>query len=89
MRVLYLIDSLAGGGAERSLAALAPAYADRDLRLTVAYLHERGVCRAIDVSQGAEMGRPSSIAAEIDDEGLARVSGSVVPIIDGEVELPE
>jgi trans-2,3-dihydro-3-hydroxyanthranilate isomerase len=53
-----------------------------------AYLHERGVCRAIDVSQGAEMGRPSSISAEIDAEGRARVSGSVVPIIDGEVQLP-
>jgi trans-2,3-dihydro-3-hydroxyanthranilate isomerase len=54
-----------------------------------AYLHERGVCRAITLSQGAEMGRPSSIAAEIDDEGRARVSGPVVPIIDGEVQLPE
>jgi trans-2,3-dihydro-3-hydroxyanthranilate isomerase len=53
-----------------------------------AYLHERGVCGAIDISQGVEMGRPSSIAAEIDDEGRARVSGSVVPIVDGEVELP-
>jgi glycosyltransferase involved in cell wall biosynthesis len=41
VRVLYLIDSLAAGGAERSLAALAPAYRDREVRLTVAYLHER------------------------------------------------
>jgi glycosyltransferase involved in cell wall biosynthesis len=41
VRVLYLIDSLAAGGAERSLAALAPAYRDRDVQLTVAYLHER------------------------------------------------
>ena len=41
VRVLYLIDSLAAGGAERSLAALAPAYRERDLRLTVGYLHER------------------------------------------------
>jgi glycosyltransferase involved in cell wall biosynthesis len=41
VRVLYLIDSLAAGGAERSLAALAPAYRERDVELTVAYLHER------------------------------------------------
>jgi glycosyltransferase involved in cell wall biosynthesis len=41
MRVLYVIDSLSGGGAERSLAALAPHYARRDVELTVAYLYER------------------------------------------------
>jgi glycosyltransferase involved in cell wall biosynthesis len=41
VRVLYLIDSLAAGGAERSLAALAPAYRERGVDLTVAYLHER------------------------------------------------
>ena len=41
MRVLYLIDSLIAGGAERSLAALAPRYADLGVRLDVAYLFER------------------------------------------------
>jgi glycosyltransferase involved in cell wall biosynthesis len=41
MHVLYLIDSLVPGGAERSLAALAPAYASRSVRLDVAYLHDR------------------------------------------------
>jgi glycosyltransferase involved in cell wall biosynthesis len=41
MRVLYLIDSLVPGGAERSLAALAPAYAERGIALDVGYLHDR------------------------------------------------
>jgi len=53
LRVLYLIDSLAGGGAERSLAALAPAYRDRDLQLVVAYLHERPGVRAELEAAGA------------------------------------
>jgi glycosyltransferase involved in cell wall biosynthesis len=41
LRVLYVIDSLVPSGAERSLAALAPAYAERDVELHVAYLQER------------------------------------------------
>jgi glycosyltransferase involved in cell wall biosynthesis len=41
MRVLYVIDSLAAGGAERSLAALAPGYLERGVELEVAYLHDR------------------------------------------------
>ncbi|HET8975762.1 MAG TPA: PhzF family phenazine biosynthesis protein [Solirubrobacterales bacterium] len=53
-----------------------------------AYLDRRAGCRAIEVSQGAELGRPSALHAEIDAEGRARVSGSVVPLIDGSVELP-
>ena len=53
LRVLYLIDSLAGGGADWSLAALAPAYRDRDLRLTVGYLHERPGVRADLEAAGA------------------------------------
>jgi glycosyltransferase involved in cell wall biosynthesis len=53
VRILYLIDSLAAGGAERSLAALAPAYAQRDLRLTVGYLHERPGVRAELEAAGA------------------------------------
>jgi glycosyltransferase involved in cell wall biosynthesis len=53
VHVLYLIDSLAAGGAERSLAALAPAYAERGLRLTVGYLHERPGVRAELEAAGA------------------------------------
>ena len=53
VRVLYLIDSLAMGGAERSLAALAPAYRERGVDLTVAYLHERPGVRADLEAAGA------------------------------------
>ena len=41
MRVLYLIDSLTEGGAERSLAALAPGLVRAGVKLDVAFLHER------------------------------------------------
>jgi len=41
VHVLYLIDSLIAGGAERSLAALAPWYVRGGIRLDVAYLYER------------------------------------------------
>lgn len=41
MRVLYIIDSLAGGGAEHSLAAMAPHLVAQGIDLEVAYLHER------------------------------------------------
>jgi len=38
IRVAYVIDSLVGGGAEKSLAALAPFYAQRGIELDVTYL---------------------------------------------------
>jgi glycosyltransferase involved in cell wall biosynthesis len=41
VRILYLIDSLIAGGAERSLAALAPEYTRLGVELEVAYLYER------------------------------------------------
>jgi glycosyltransferase involved in cell wall biosynthesis len=41
MHVLYLIDSLVEGGAERSLVGLARRYAERGVKLDVAYLHDR------------------------------------------------
>jgi glycosyltransferase involved in cell wall biosynthesis len=51
MRVLYVIDSLAAGGAERSLAAMAPQYAAHGMELRVAYLHERpGVQTELDLA---------------------------------------
>jgi glycosyltransferase involved in cell wall biosynthesis len=40
MRVTYVIDSLVGGGAETSLAALAPQYARRGIELDVVYLKD-------------------------------------------------
>jgi glycosyltransferase involved in cell wall biosynthesis len=41
MRVLYVIDSLIGGGAEHSLAHMAPGYAGHGLELHVAFLKSR------------------------------------------------
>jgi glycosyltransferase involved in cell wall biosynthesis len=54
LRVLYLIDSLVPSGAERSLAALAPAYADRGVELHVAYLQERAGLQEELRAAGAE-----------------------------------
>src|SRR3954465_8102724 len=41
LRVLYVIDGLGPGGAERSLAALAPHYRHLGVKLDVAVLFER------------------------------------------------
>ncbi|HYY82462.1 MAG TPA: glycosyltransferase family 4 protein [Actinomycetes bacterium] len=45
MRILYLIDSLGPGGAERSLAAMAPLYTRKGIELEVAFLHDRAGVR--------------------------------------------
>lgn len=55
MRVLYFIDSLVPAGAERSLAALAPAYRARGIQLEVAYLHDRPGVQADLESAGARL----------------------------------
>jgi glycosyltransferase involved in cell wall biosynthesis len=55
VHVVYLIDSLVAGGAERSLAALAPEYRRLGVRLDVAYLHEREGLADELVSAGAEL----------------------------------
>ena len=52
-----------------------------------AYLAEHTGTSAITVDQGVEMGRPSLLRAEIEEERI-RVSGSVIPLIDGTVDLP-
>jgi trans-2,3-dihydro-3-hydroxyanthranilate isomerase len=52
-----------------------------------AYAHERSGVARLTVRQGEEMGRPSRIEAEV-EEGRARVSGAVWPLIDGTVRLP-
>jgi glycosyltransferase involved in cell wall biosynthesis len=41
VRILYVIDTLAPGGAERSLAAMAPHLVSRGINLDVAYLKDR------------------------------------------------
>lgn len=53
-----------------------------------AYLAERGARDQLTVSQGTEMGRPSTLEARMDGDRV-RVSGAVVPLVDGEIELPD
>jgi trans-2,3-dihydro-3-hydroxyanthranilate isomerase len=53
----------------------------------LAYLHERVGTTAIDVTQGVEIRRPSTLRAEIDGDRV-RVSGGVVLVITGTVRLP-
>jgi trans-2,3-dihydro-3-hydroxyanthranilate isomerase len=52
-----------------------------------AYLHQRAGTGRLLIRQGEEMGRPSVLEVEM-DEGRPRVSGGVIPVIDGEVSLP-
>jgi len=55
VRILYLIDSLGPGGAERSLAAMAPAYASRGVELDVAFLIDRPGVHADLEAAGARL----------------------------------
>jgi glycosyltransferase involved in cell wall biosynthesis len=55
MRVLYLIDSLGPGGAERSLAAMAPAYVGRGIELDVGFLVGRPGVHADLEAAGARL----------------------------------
>jgi len=52
-----------------------------------AYLHQRLGTGRLLIRQGEEMGRPSLLEVEMTD-GRPRVSGGVIPVIDGEVSLP-
>lgn len=51
-----------------------------------AYLQARGVTSRVEITQGVEMGRPSTLVAEVDGDRV-RVSGGVVVVIRGEVFL--
>jgi trans-2,3-dihydro-3-hydroxyanthranilate isomerase len=51
-----------------------------------AYLAERGHGDRVEITQGVEMRRPSTLLAEMED-GRPRVGGSVVRVIEGEVLL--
>ncbi len=51
-----------------------------------AYLNARGETSRVEISQGVEMGRPSTLVAEVDGDRM-RVSGGVVVVIRGEVSL--
>jgi trans-2,3-dihydro-3-hydroxyanthranilate isomerase len=51
-----------------------------------AYLHRHGVTSHVRISQGVEIGRPSTLVAAIDGDRV-RVSGDVVVVIRGQVFL--
>ncbi len=51
-----------------------------------AYLARHGLGEKVDVSQGTEIGRPSRLVAAIDGDRV-RVSGGVVEVIEGRVDL--
>jgi glycosyltransferase involved in cell wall biosynthesis len=55
VRILYLIDSLGPGGAERSLAAMAPAYVSQGVELEVGYLVDRPGVHAELEAAGARL----------------------------------
>lgn len=55
VRILYVIDSLSGGGAERSLASLAPHYAARGAILELAHLQRRSDLREEFEQAGVEV----------------------------------
>jgi trans-2,3-dihydro-3-hydroxyanthranilate isomerase len=52
-----------------------------------AYLHQRAGTERLRIRQGEEMGRPSVLEVEMED-GRPRVSGGVIPLIDGGLSLP-
>ena len=67
MRVLHVIDSLAPGGAEKSLAIMAPGLVSRGISLDIAYLVEREGVHSELESAGATLfnlsGAPTRVAA--------------------------
>jgi glycosyltransferase involved in cell wall biosynthesis len=55
IRLLYVIDSLVAGGAESSLAALAPHYVRAGVELEVVYLHDRPGLQTVIARSGARV----------------------------------
>jgi trans-2,3-dihydro-3-hydroxyanthranilate isomerase len=51
-----------------------------------AYLAARGRGERVEITQGVEIGRPSKLIAEIEDDRV-RVAGDVVLVVEGEVRL--
>jgi trans-2,3-dihydro-3-hydroxyanthranilate isomerase len=51
-----------------------------------AYLHARAGCDLLEITQGAEMGRRSRLDTRIEGDRV-RVSGGVVVVVDGHVQL--
>jgi trans-2,3-dihydro-3-hydroxyanthranilate isomerase len=51
-----------------------------------AYLHSRAGCASVSITQGVEMGRPSTLETRIEGDRV-RVGGGVVAVVDGRVTL--
>jgi trans-2,3-dihydro-3-hydroxyanthranilate isomerase len=91
--VLYLAwsDPKAGRGRARGFSRIVELGEDPATGSAVgplcAYLADRIGMEAIVVEQGVEMERPSVLEAKMED-GVVRVSGAAMPLIEGTVELP-
>jgi glycosyltransferase involved in cell wall biosynthesis len=80
LRVLYVIDSLAAGGAERSLAALAPLYGDLGVILDVAVLFDRPGLQDELRGAGAQIHSVTGTTSRVSrTRQLAAVIGDVRP----------
>src|SRR5438270_6296378 len=75
VRVLYVIDSLAPGGAESSLVALARLYPARGVELEVAYLYDRPGLHDALKATGARL---TSLAGPGGRRGWARRAAALV-----------
>jgi trans-2,3-dihydro-3-hydroxyanthranilate isomerase len=53
----------------------------------LAYAHERRGIERLDVTQGVEIGRPSRLIVELENERV-RVGGDVVVLVTGTLRLP-
>jgi trans-2,3-dihydro-3-hydroxyanthranilate isomerase len=90
---LYIVwaDPAGGEARARMFATLVPGGEDPATGSAAgplgSYLAEYAGCERVTIRQGEEMGRPSVLEVEIVD-GRPRVSGGVIPVIDGEVSLP-
>ncbi|MEY2478453.1 MAG: hypothetical protein QOG87_3768 [Actinomycetota bacterium] len=80
-RVLAVIDSLAPGGAEASLAAIAPHLPSLGIELGVAYFHERPGLQDELVAAGAELFSVGGSGRRQWYEGTRRVIGAWRPTL--------
>jgi Glycosyltransferase Family 4 len=72
VRVPFVINSLIGGGAEQSLAHMAPSYRDRGIELHVAFLRSRW-----DVADDLRAAGPVLHPVALDQRRLRKVAGLV------------
>jgi trans-2,3-dihydro-3-hydroxyanthranilate isomerase len=42
-----------------------------------------GKARQFQIAQGVDMGRPSLLSAEVDEDGTVRIGGACVPVMTG------